>query len=350
VTRRTTTVTSAVLLLVTLVCVALLLPVPYVTLSPGPTLDTLGEQNGRPVISIEGDVRTYDDGGQLDLVTVSVTSPDAEVGLADAFQAWFDPAAALVPRDLIYPSGETAQQADEQTKQQMTGSQTSSEVAGLIAVGYPGVVAVAEVAADGPADGQVRVDDRIVSVDGRPVASPDQVIDAVSGRTPGDPVRLGVRRGDAVTQTVTLTTVAAPDDLDVARIGVSIVQDVDADVEITNNVGQNIGGPSAGTMFALAIYDKLTPGSLTGGQTVAGTGEISADGVVGPIGGVQQKIVGARDDGASIFLVPAENCGEALGADVDPSEISLVRISTLDDAVASLEAIAADPQAEVPTC
>lgn len=349
-TRRTTTVTTAALLLVALVCVAALLPVPYVTLRPGPTLDTLGKQQGEPVISIEGDVRTYDDEGRLDLVTVSVTSPDAEVGLVDAFTAWFDPAEALVPRDLIYPSGETAEQANAATRQQMTSSQSSSEIAGLVAAGYPGVVRVEAVARNGPAQGELRVDDRILSVDGRSVSTPDEVVDAVSSRTPGDRVRLEAGTGDAATRTVTLVTEASADDPDVARIGVSIAQDVDADVEVTNNVGEDIGGPSAGTVFALAIYDKLTPGSLTGGRTVAGTGEITADGVVGPIGGVQQKIAGALDNGASVFLVPADNCAEALGADVDREDIVLVRVSTLSGAVSALEALAADPDAEVPTC
>lgn len=350
-TRRTFTLASTTLLLAVLFGVALLLPVPYVTLRPGPTLDTLGERDGKEVIDIEGGARTYPDQGQLDLVTVSVTSPDARLGLAQAFAAWFDPASALVPRDLIYPPEQSAQQAETQTRQQMTGSQASSEVAGLLAAGYPGVVRVAGVAKDGAAAGRLQRDDLILAVDGQRVSSPDGVVAAVSSRAPGDGVRLRVRPADGGgTRVLILQTQAADDGSGEARIGVSVTQDVDADVQIVNNVGDNIGGPSAGTMFALAIYDKLTPGSLTGGQVVAGTGEITADGVVGAIGGVQQKIVGAEQDGAAVFLVPASNCAEAVGADVDPDDITLVRVETLDDAVSALEALAADAAAQVPTC
>ena len=122
----------------------------------------------------------------------------------------------------------------------------------------------------------------------------------------------------------------------------------DFPIKITNNVGQQVGGPSAGAMFALAIYDRLTPGSLTGGRVVAGTGEIAPDGTVGPIGGIRQKIAGAADDGAKVFLVPAANCAEA--ADGDDHGMRLVEVSKLDDAIGSLEKLAKDPQASVPQC
>jgi PDZ domain-containing protein len=101
-------------------------------------------------------------------------------------------------------------------------------------------------------------------------------------------------------------------------------------------------------MFALAIYDRLTPGSLTGGREVAGTGEIAPDGTVGPIGGIQQKIAGAADDGAKVFLVPAPNCAEARGG--DDHGMRLVKMAKLDDAISALEKLAEDPQATVPQC
>jgi PDZ domain-containing protein len=101
-------------------------------------------------------------------------------------------------------------------------------------------------------------------------------------------------------------------------------------------------------MFALAIYDRLTPGSLTGGREVAGTGEITPDGTVGPIGGIRQKIAGAADDGAKVFLVPAANCAEAAGG--DDHGLRLVKVSKLDDAIDTLEALAKNPKASVPQC
>lgn len=347
-TRRTTTVTSAVLLLIALTCVVLLLPVPYVSLQPGPTLDALGEQGGDPLISIEGDVRTYDDGGELNLVTVSVTNPDVDVRLPEALGAWFDPAAALVPKDLVYPENVTTEESTAQTQQAMTGSQESSRVAGLLAAGYPALVRVAGVDPDGPAVDRLRAGDVVTAVDGASVETPAEVVDAVVEHSPGDQVDVRVRRNDAV-RSVTVTATASDDDPDVARIGVQVVQDVDADLEVANNVSRQIGGPSAGMIFALAIYDKLTAGALTGGANVAGTGVINAEGEVGPIGGIQQKVVGAAENGATVFLVPADNCAEALDGEVD-ADLQLVRVETLDDAISSLEALAENPDAEVATC
>jgi PDZ domain-containing protein len=340
--------TSATLLLVALLCVVLLLPVPYVSLQPGPTLDALGEQGGEPLISIKGDVRTYDDGGELDLVTVSVTNPDVDVRLPEALDAWFDPGAALVPKDLIYPGDVTTEESTAQTQQAMTGSQESARVAGLVAAGYPPVVRVAVVDREGPAVDRLRAGDVVLAVDGAPVETPVEVVDAITELSPGDRVDLRVRRSDSV-RSVTVTTTASEEEPDVARIGVQVAQDVDADVEVVNNISRQIGGPSAGMIFALAIYDKLTAGALTGGVTVAGTGEITADGEVGPIGGIQQKVVGAADTGASIFLVPADNCAEVLDGEFD-EDLRLVRVETLDDAIRSLETLAEDPSAEVATC
>ena len=132
------------------------------------------------------------------------------------------------------------------------------------------------------------------------------------------------------------------------RIGVMLRSRFDYPFEITNNVGEQVGGPSAGAMFALAIYDRLTPGSLTGGREVAGTGEIAADGTIGPIGGIRQKIAGAAEDGAKVFLVPAANCAEA--SDGSDHGMRLVRVSELHDAIAALEELAKDAKASVPTC
>src|SRR5690606_27735006 len=110
----------------------------------------------------------------------------------------------------------------------------------------------------------------------------------------------------------------------------------------------DVGGPSAGLMFALGIYDKLTPGSLTGGRFVAGTGTIDDNGKVGPIGGIQMKTVGARDKGAEFFLTPADNCATAV-KDV-PDGLTLVEVKTLEDALGALEDIRAGDTADLPTC
>jgi PDZ domain-containing protein len=131
-------------------------------------------------------------------------------------------------------------------------------------------------------------------------------------------------------------------------VGVSLGTVYDFPIDVENNVGDEVGGPSAGTMFALAIYDRLTPGSLTGGRTVAGTGTMSPDGTVGPIGGVRQKIAGAAAAGAKVFLVPDANCAEA--AQGSDHGMTLVRVATFDEAVKELTALAKDPDARVRTC
>lgn len=103
-------------------------------------------------------------------------------------------------------------------------------------------------------------------------------------------------------------------------------------------------------MFALGIYDVLTPGSLTDGQVIAGTGEIDAEGKVGSIGGIQQKLVGAQDDGAELFLVPAGNCAEALDGNYDPDKMRLVKVSTIEQALGDVQAWVEDPDAKLTRC
>jgi PDZ domain-containing protein len=128
-------------------------------------------------------------------------------------------------------------------------------------------------------------------------------------------------------------------------IGVEVQQEYTFPFTVKITVG-NIGGPSAGMMFALGIIDKLTPDNLTGGKFIAGTGEITASGQVEPIGGIQQKMVGARSAGATIFLTPAGNCSDTAGA--VPAGLRLVKVSTLSQAIADLEAIKAGKS--VPSC
>jgi PDZ domain-containing protein len=111
-----------------------------------------------------------------------------------------------------------------------------------------------------------------------------------------------------------------------------------------------VGGPSAGMMFALAIYDVLTPGSLTGGKVIAGSGEISPDGTVGPIGGIGQKLPAAERDRARLFLVAADNCAEALRSHYDPDKMRLVKVEKLADAIKDVEAWRDNPDANLPRC
>jgi PDZ domain-containing protein len=194
-------------------------------------------------------------------------------------------------------------------------------------------VSVAAVTAGGPSEGRLKAGDVLVSVDGKAVTGADELRRLISARTPGRTVVIGYRRAGKAAS-VTLGTVATPDAAHRAIVGIQVVPVFPVKVDIQL---KDVGGPSAGLMFALGILDKLQPGSLTGGRVVAGTGEIAQDGKVGAIGGVAQKMRGATRAGASVFLVPSANCVEAKRT--RPDGLRLIRVSTLTDALASLKSL-----------
>ena len=347
--RRYLTMVVASLSLIVLSCVAFLVPVPYVTMRPGPAFDTLGEFNDKPMISFGKGVKTFPTTGSLDFTTVSVTRAETNVSLAQAVEAYFAENTAVVPRSFIYRQGESAKDAKEAGQAQLASSKDSSRVAALRAAGYtvPEVPTIDSVGNDASAKGKLQKGDEIRSVDGRNTPTAQDVVEAVGRAEPGDSVTIGYVR-DGEQSSVDIVTRPDAVDKKVPRIGVALRSTFDFPVTITNNVGEQVGGPSAGAMFALAIYDRLTPGSLTGGRVVAGTGEITPDGTIGPIGGIRQKIAGAAGDGAKVFLVPAANCAEASGG--GDHGMRLVKVSKLDDAIDSLEELADDSKASVPQC
>ena len=342
-TRRTATLVVSIVVLVISLGLVTAFPVPFVSFSPGPVKDTLGATKNKPVIEITGH-ETFPTTGQLDLTTVSVTSPDRQLTLPQAMRNWLDPHHDLFPRDIIYPPEQSADEVEQQNTAEMTGSQDSAIAAALQAAQVPFHAKVSTVAKDTPAAGKLKAGDIVLAVDGQTVTQVPQVGDFVRRHKVGENVVFLIRRGSAE-QAVQLTTAATPGETTRPMVGISI--GVDSPVKVSVNLGQDIGGPSAGTAFALAIYDKLTPGPLLAGKHVAGTGTIDALGQVGAIGGIQQKIAGARNDGATVFLVPASNCSAALRADV--KGIQLVKISTLSDAITALQAVAGG-KGDVPAC
>ena len=342
-TRRTATLVASIVVLVISLGLVTAFPVPFVSFSPGPVRDTLGESKGKPVIEITGH-ETFETSGRLDLTTVSVTSPERELTLPQAMRNWLDPHHDLFPRDIIYPPDQTADEVEEQNTAEMTGSQDSAVAAALQAAKVPFNPKVSTVGKDTPADGKLKPGDVVLAVDGVPVSQVPEVGDLVRKHKVGEDVVFLIRRGGSE-QTVQVKTAATPGEATRPMVGITI--GIDSKVKVTVNLGQDIGGPSAGTAFALAIYDKLTPGPLLNGKHVAGTGTIDALGQVGAIGGIQQKIAGAKDDGATVFLVPGPNCEAALHADV--KDIQLVKITTLTEAISALQAISSGTGA-VPTC
>ena len=331
--RRALPLLLSTLLTVLLLVGAMVARVPYVALGPGPTFNTLGEDNGTPVIDIEGR-EVFRDAGHLDLTTVGVR---AQLSLAEALLGWVQRDEAVVPRELVFPPGQTDEQIDATNARQMTQSQDAATTAALGQLGIPVEVAVGEVSPGSPATGVLQVGDVLLAVDGTPVAGPAQLRERISDRPVGATVRLDYRRGTEQAEVVLPTVAAGPDDAAEQRravIGIGTAVHYPFTVKIAL---KDVGGPSAGLMFALGIVDRLVPGPLTGGAYVAGTGEITPDGEVRPIGGIQQKLLGARDKGATVFLVPEENCADA--AANRPDGLQLVEVGTLDEAVRALDVL-----------
>ncbi len=347
------------LLVAGLVALAFLLPVPYVVFSPGPTADVLDPDED--IIAVEG-APTFPTDGQLDLTTISVTPAGARMDLVTALVAWFDPDQAVLPRESVYPDDVSTEEVREANAALFTASQDRAVSAALLYLDYEPIAArVVELVPDAPAEGVLEPADLILEVAGVPTPSADDVSTQVSRTVPGDEVEMLIER-DGRERVVEVPTEAAPDpaapeDSEQERAVVGVLVETAFPVDVTIDVTKDIGGSSAGLIFSLAVVDTLTEGSLLEGRHVAGTGEISPDGEVGPIGGIQQKIVAARDEGATVFLAPPQNCSAVLGA--DPGDMAVVPAATLQDAIDVLDRVAADgdlsgadlvEEADLPTC
>lgn len=341
--RRAATLLVAAAGVLIALAVAVVSPVPYVALTPGPTLNTLGVSGSKPLIQIKGHP-VYPTSGHLNMVTVSfLGGPGTNFNIFGALRAWLSPNDAVVPQQEIFTPGQTPQQVARQDTEQMANSQQTAEAAALCQVGISlKTVDTIQATVKGmPAAGHLQQGDVITAVDGRPVSCHADAGTLIRARRPGAPVQLTfLRRGR--TEHVRLATADAQG---TPEIGVQLTEGFVFPFTVTISIG-NIGGPSAGLMFALGIIDKITPDNLTGGRFIAGTGEIEANGTVGPIGGIQQKMVGARAAGATIFLTPAANCLDAAGA--VPAGMRLIKVGTLAGAVDALEALKAGKP--VPSC
>jgi PDZ domain-containing protein len=345
-TQRTWAALLAVPLIIALGLYMGVTPLPFVTYAPGLTINVLGDNGDKPIISIKGH-RTYQDDGELRMTTVSVSQRDAKLDLFTLMSAWgLSRDDALYPYSVQYGDDGSQQQDAHQGQLEMAASQRSAEVAALTGLGYdlhPQMLVIS-VTKGMPADGELRVHDVIVDIGGTPVTGLTNVGALIDQVPDGQSVPITVLR-DGKRVTVHVTPVLKQG---TRLVGITLKVRYTFPFKVSINISDAIGGPSAGLMFALSIYDKLTPGSLTGGATIAGTGEITADGTVGEIGGIQQKIVGARQDGAQLFLVPPANCADALTS--NHGSMRLAKAATLDDAVAAVRAWAANHDAPLPQC
>lgn len=355
--RSNGTVTGIVALSVALVALVALtfVPTPYVIQRPGPVYDTLGTARSAdgvkvPLIEIEG-AETYPTGGTLDLTTVQVIgNRERTPTWFELAVAWTDPTRAVVPIDTVFPQGVSSNERDEQNAALMVDSQHEATAAALTELGYDvgATVRVVETVADSPADGELRADDLVLAIDGEAIDSATALRDAIQ-QADGAEVTLTIERaGQEKTVSVTpeKSTDAAGDE--VWLIGIALTTDYDFPIDVRLQL-DNVGGPSAGMMFALGIIDTLTPGELNGGEDVAGTGTIDAAGTVGPIGGIRQKLYGARDAGATVFLAPEGNCDEVVGH--VPDGLKVFRTGTLQESLDILEVVAEGGDASaLPVC
>jgi Lon-like protease len=316
--------------------VALLVPVPYVALIPGPTYNTLGPLDGKPVVQVTGH-HTYPTSGHLNMVTVSyIGGPGANppFNIFAAIQAWLSPHEAVVPQEELFPPGKTQAQVVKQDSEEMANSQQTAEAAALCQLGIKFAIldTVQSTISGMPADGHLQPGDVITAVNGRPVGCRASATSLIRATPANRKITLMIsRKGHS--HNISLTTVSSQGQ---TAIGVNVLESFRFPFNVKINIG-HVGGPSAGMMFALAIIDKITPANLSGGKFIAGTGEITVGGAVQPIGGIQQKMAGARAAGATIFLTPAANCPDTVGA--VPHGMRLVKVSTLSGAIAALQAL-----------
>jgi PDZ domain-containing protein len=308
------------------------LPVPYVVESPGPTFNTLGKDNGKPVISITGR-DTYPAEGNLNLTTVYVDGgPNGPVSIFEAFSAWLDGSKAVYPQELIFPTGLTKEQSQQESAVAMTTSQENAVASALKELNIPFAqkLEVADLSEGSASQGKLEPGDVFTSINGKPITGLAVVQEELAAGAGKPAVVVVERKGKSITETVT----PARSDSGRFILGVLLKYRFTFPFDVKISL-EKVGGPSAGLMFALGIIDTLTPGDLTGGKHVAGTGTISPDGVVGPIGGVAVKMHGARADGATMFLAPAANCSEVSGN--VPEGLQVVKVENLDEARRAVE-------------
>lgn len=332
--------TSAGVVALLLIGIMMFLPTNFMIRSPGPVFNTLGkdEDNGKDVISIEGE-KTFPSQSELDLLTIYVQGGGQNrVTIPVVLEALLNPNKDVVPEETILAHGSSTQQQNEQNDQMMTSSQDLAIAAALTELGYDFKtwLTVADFSAETNSK-SLKKGDRLLKYNGQDISSLEALKKSLNSN--GDkPAELTVGRKDKNGDYKDVAVPVKTDEADGERqLGVYLSTEHKFPIDVQFGL-QNVGGPSAGMMFALGIIDRLTDGSLAGNHHVAGTGEISADGTVGPIGGIAQKMVAAKNAGATIFLAPADNCNEVVGR--VPDGLNVLKISTLSQARTALTKIA----------
>ncbi|MEO8814180.1 MAG: PDZ domain-containing protein [Mycobacterium sp.] len=337
--RRILTLVAALMPVVAFVVLLAMVTVPFVSLGPGPTFDTLGMMDGKQVVDIQG-TPTRPTTGHLNMTTVS--QRDGLV-LGEALALWLSGREQLMPRDVVYPPGKSRDEVDEDNDADFKQSEQSAEYAALGYLHYPVAITVADVHDNGPSQNMLQPGDAVDAVNGTPVATVDQFTTLLTATKPGEVAVIDYRRKNAPPGTARIT-LGKDTDREHGFLGIAVLDAPWAPFTVDFNLA-NIGGPSAGLMFSLAVVDKLTNGDLAGSNFIAGTGTIKTDGQVGSIGGITHKMIAAQEAGATVFLVPSDNCYEAAS---DNNGLQLVKVDNLSQAVDALHTLTGGGQP--PSC
>ena len=345
--KRLHVTTISTLVTYALVIIGAIIPVPYMVEMPGPVFNTLGKHEGTEVVTISG-AKTYPTSGTLDMLTVAVAGgPGRKVYPSQAFWSVVKKQDTVVPSEAYYPLTTTRDQVTKENNAQMATSQDFAVAAALNHLGkkYETRLGIGSVAAGAAVEGVVEPGDIITKLNGEKInGSAEDIARVQDTVAKGDPVELDIERdGKKLQETITPKGTA-----DGPKLGVVLAPTYDFPIDVKFNL-EDVGGPSAGLVFALTIIDKLEPGDMTGGKRIAGTGQIAEDGTVSPIGGARQKVVAANEAGVEYFLSPAGNCAEAAQA-AQGLDMKVVRVDTLDTAVNAIDAMTNDDIGTVTMC
>lgn len=335
--RRFQTLCGGVIILAVLISIILSIKVPFVAFVPGPTVNTIGKYNGKPVINVEGPADLNKASGNLNLTTVGIAD---HLTIFQAIEGWFDDSVSVVPTETVYPPNVPREETDKKNKADYDNSENLAVSAALNHLKYPKKVVVVSP----PKGSALEAGDAIESVNGTPITSFEDLQGVLKSIEPQTAVEINFLHF-GTPSTATITSKAAQDAAAGSRLGITVNFRPYAPFNVT--FAQNdIGGPSAGLMLTLGILDLVGPGSITDGKFIAGTGTIGADGNVGPIGGIRLKMKKAAEVGAEIFLTPAKNCAEAMTN--PPADLKIVKVETLDDTLGSVKKFTAGE--ETPSC
>jgi PDZ domain-containing protein len=324
-----------------------ILPTPYLIERPGPAYNVLGKVDGEPVIKITN-AKNYESTSSIDILTVSVVgNPENTPSWIEIAFAWMDSSQKVVPIEVLYPKNLSTEDVRAESTAMMEISQQDAIAAALEYLDYevPRSIYISEVSEGAAASGKLIASDFVLQVNGQDLADIEQLREIVGDWNEIDPLTVTVEReGSIVVEQIS----PIKDDEGNYRLGLLVGYRYDFPVDVKLQLG-DVGGPSGGTMFALGVIDLLTPGELTGGVHIAGTGTISQEGKVGQIGGIVQKLYGAQRSGAKVFFAPESNCSEVVGK--EPAGLKVVKIATLQDALDALKVISTgDSMENLPSC